>query len=332
MDIRIAVDAVGGDHGPGPIVAGAVAAARELPVSLVLAGPVDVVRPLVEALPEARGLDVRYVHAGGAIAPTEPPAALLRRRADASILAAADEVAAGRADALYSAGHTGATVVAAHSRFGMLPGVDRPALAATIPTRRGEAVLLDVGATVKCRPRHLVDFAAMGDVYARVALGIETPRVGLLSIGEEAIKGNELTREAHRRLAAACPTFLGNVEARDVYAGEADVIVCDGFTGNIVLKVSEGLVEIVGEVFRERLLAEGRATPPADAEPLPRRLDWSEYGGVPLLGVAGLAIVGHGRSSARAVRNGIAMAYRHAAAGILSRIQLAIAPTGATSS
>ncbi|HOC18527.1 MAG TPA: hypothetical protein PKK95_09675, partial [Vicinamibacterales bacterium] len=137
---------------------------------------------------------------------------------------------------------------------------------------------------------------------------------------------------AHRRLAAACPTFLGNVEARDVYAGEADVIVCDGFTGNIVLKISEGLVEIVGEVFRERLLAEGRATSTADGDALPRRLDWSEYGGVPLLGVAGLALVGHGRSSARAVRNGIAMAYRHAAAGILSRIQLAIAPTGATSS
>ncbi|HOC17312.1 MAG TPA: hypothetical protein PKK95_03535, partial [Vicinamibacterales bacterium] len=132
MDIRIAVDAVGGDHGPGPIVAGAVAAARELPVSLVLAGPVAVVRPLVEALPDARGLSVRYVDAGGAIAMDEPPAAVLRRRADASILAAAGEVAAGRADALYSAGHTGATVVAAHSRFGMLPGVDRPALAATI--------------------------------------------------------------------------------------------------------------------------------------------------------------------------------------------------------
>ena len=333
MDIRIAVDAVGGDHGPGPIVAGAVAAARELPLSLVLVGPEAEVRPLVEDLPDARGLRVRYVDAGSAIGMAEAPAAALRRHPDASIQVAAAEVAAGRADVLYSAGNTGATVVAAHSRFGMLPGVDRPALAATIPTRRGEAVLLDVGATVKCRPRHLVEFATMGEVYARVVLGIEAPRVGLLSIGEEATKGNELTREAHRRLAAACPTFLGNVEARDVYAGEADVIVCDGFTGNIVLKVSEGLVEIVGEVLRERRAAGDRG-PGGRAEPeaLPRRLDWSEYGGVPLLGVAGLALVGHGRSSARAVRNGIAMAYRHAAAGVLSRIQLAIAPTGATSS
>lgn len=332
MDIRIAVDAVGGDHGPGPIVAGAVAAARELPVSLVLVGPEAVVRAHVDELPDARGLAVRYVDAGGAIGMAEPPAAALRRHPDASIQIAVGEVAAGRADALYSAGNTGAVVVAAHSRFGMLPGVDRPALAATIPTRRREAVLLDVGATVKCRPRHLVDFATMGEVYARVALGIEAPRVGLLSIGEEAIKGNELTREAHRRLAAACPTFLGNVEARDVYAGEADVIVCDGFTGNIVLKVSEGLVEIVGEVLRERFAAGEGASVSSEGRGVPRRLDWSEYGGVPLLGVAGLALVGHGRSSARAVRNGIAMAYRHAAAGVLSRIQLAIAPTGATSS
>jgi glycerol-3-phosphate acyltransferase PlsX len=332
VDIRIAVDAVGGDHGPGPIVAGAVAAARELPVSLVLVGPEAEVRPIVEALPGAGGLAVRYVDSGGAIGMAEPPATALRRQPDASIRLAVEEVAAGRAEVLYSAGNTGATVVAAHSRFGMLPGVDRPALAATIPTRRREAVLLDVGATVKCRPRHLVGFAAMGEVYARVALGIQAPRVGLLSIGEEANKGNELTREAHRRLAAVCPTFLGNVEARDVYAGEADVIVCDGFTGNIVLKVSEGLVEIVGEVIRERLAALGRTADGLEGPALPRRLDWSEYGGVPLLGVAGLALVGHGRSSARAVRNGIAMAYRHAAAGVLARIQLAIAPTGATSS
>jgi glycerol-3-phosphate acyltransferase PlsX len=328
VHIRIAVDAVGGDHGPGPIVAGAVAAARELPVSLVLVGPAAEVGEVVEALPDARGVSLRVVDAAGAIGMAVPPATALRRHPDASIHVAVREVAEGRAEVVYSAGNTGATVVAARAQFGMLPGVDRPALAATIPTRTGDAVLLDVGATVKCRPRHLVEFAAMGEAYARVSLGIASPRVGLLSIGEEAIKGNELTREAHRRLAAACPTFLGNVEARDIYAGAADVIVCDGFTGNIVLKVSEGLVEIVGEVVRDSLAAAGGAA----AGGVPRRLDWSEYGGVPLLGVAGLALVGHGRSSARAVRNGIAMAYRHAAAGVLSRIQHAIAPTGASSS
>ncbi|MBP1634259.1 MAG: plsX [Acidobacteria bacterium] len=326
MDIRIAVDAVGGDHGPGPIVAGALAAARALPVSLVLVGPEAEVRRAVEESPEACGVAVRFVDSGRAVGMAEPPAAALRRSPGASIRVAAAEVAAGRADVLYSAGNTGATVVAAHALFGMLPGVDRPALAATIPTRRGEAVLLDVGATVKCRPQHLVEFAIMGEVYARVALGIEAPRVGLLSIGEEATKGNELTREAHRRLAAGRPAFLGNVEARDVYAGVADVIVCDGFTGNIVLKVSEGLVEIVGEILREGAADAGAP------RGLPRRLDWSEYGGVPLLGVAGLALVGHGRSLARAVRNGIAMAHRHAAAGVLSRIQHAMAPTGVSSS
>ncbi|HSK08923.1 MAG TPA: phosphate acyltransferase PlsX [Vicinamibacterales bacterium] len=331
MTIRIAVDAVGGDHGPEPIVAGAVAAARELAIALTLVGPAARVRAVFDAIPAARGLDVRFVDSDEAIGMAEPPAAALRRRPGASIAAAAREVASDRADAVYSAGNTGATVVAAHSQFGMLPGVDRPALAATIPTRAGRAVLLDVGATVKCRPHHLLQFATMGDVYARVALGVEHPRIGLLSIGEEATKGNELTRRAHACLAAACPTFRGNVEARDVYGGAVDVIVCDGFTGNVVLKVSEGLVEIIGEAVRERLAGTG-GRDVAGLDDVHRRLDWSEYGGVPLLGVAGLAIVGHGRSSARAVRNGIAMAYRHADARILSRIQHAIAPTGASSS
>src|SRR3990170_4476313 len=151
----------------------------------------------------------------------------------------------GEAAALFSAGHTGATVVAAHNAFGMLPGVDRPALAVTIPTRRHPAVLLDVGATVECRPHHLLQFAVMGSVYARVSLGLSSPRVGLLSIGEEETKGNELTREAHRLLKASLLGFIGNVEARDVYSGDADVIVCDGFTGNVALKISEGLVDTV---------------------------------------------------------------------------------------
>src|SRR6185295_7841962 len=155
---------------------------------------------------------------------------------------AADVVARGEASALFSAGHTGATVMAAHAAFGMVAGVDRPALAATIPTRTRPAVLLDVGASVECRPQHLLQFAVMGAVYARVGLGVDTPRVGLLSIGEEETKGNELTREAHRLLKGSSLGFIGNVEARDVYSGEADVIVCDGFTGNVALKISEGLV------------------------------------------------------------------------------------------
>ena len=196
--------------------------------------------------------------------------------------------------------------MAAHAAFGMLTGVDRPALAATIPTPHGPAVLLDVGASVECRPQHLLQFGVMGSVYARVALGIQTPRVGLLSIGEEATKGNELTRESHRLLKRLLPSFIGNVEARDVYRGHADVIVCDGFTGNVALKISEGLVEVIeGLLSKELSVITG----------------YAEYGGAPLLGINGIAIVGHGRSSAKAVRNGVVMVQRFASDRVIPRIQ-----------
>jgi glycerol-3-phosphate acyltransferase PlsX len=247
----------------------------------------------------------------------ESPSAALRRKPGASIRIAADTVARGEAAALFSAGHTGATVMAAHAAFGMLPGVDRPALAAVIPTPHRPAVLLDVGASVECRPQHLLQFAVMGRVFARVALGIEAPRVGLLSIGEEATKGNELTREAHRLLKASLPSFIGNVEARDVYRGLADVIVCDGFTGNVALKISEGLVDVIeGMMSRE----------------LSVLTDYAEHGGAPLLGVNGVAIVGHGRSSAKAVRNAVLMAHRFASGRLIARLEGEIAASAVTPS
>jgi glycerol-3-phosphate acyltransferase PlsX len=213
----------------------------------------------------------------------------------------------------FSAGNTGATLLAAHAAFGMLPGVDRPALATTIPTLDRGGVLLDAGANVECRAQHLVQFAAMGTVYARLALGVDGPHVGLLSIGEEATTGNELTREAHKLLRASTLNFIGNVEARDVYTGQAEVIVCDGFTGNVALKISEGLVEVVERLLRDEL---GRTFSTRVGYLLSirafrrfrKRVDYSEYGGAPLLGVAGLCIVGHGRSSVKAVRNTVAMA------------------------
>ena len=224
--------------------------------------------------------------------------------------------------------------MAAHGAFGMLPGVDRPALAIAIPTRRRPAVLLDAGASVECRPHHLLQFAVMGSVYARVAFDIPSPRVGLLSIGHEESKGNELTREAHRLLKAAPLTFIGNVEARDVYSGEADVIVCDGFTGNVALKISEGLVEMVEELLRDELsstitMRVGSLLTRRALRRFRRRVDYSEYGGAPLLGVAGVTIVGHGRSSAKAVRNAIAMAYRFAATDFIKRVEQEIAAAGA---
>jgi glycerol-3-phosphate acyltransferase PlsX len=316
--LKIAVDAMGGDHAPSAVVDGVVAAARHLAIQVALVGRAADLESAMAAHPDWRELGLHIVDAPDVIGMSDPPAATLRRRPRASIRVAADLVAGGEAAALFSAGHTGATVMAAHAAFGMIPGVDRPALATTIPTRDTPAVLLDSGANVECRPHHLLQFAVMGSVYARIALGVERPRVGVLSIGEEEGKGNELTREAHRLIKALALrgpadggsplNFVGNVEARDIYSGAADVIVCDGFTGNIVLKTSEGLVEaFLADRFEDSVL------------------DYSQYGGAPLLGVAGLTIVGHGRSSAKAVRSALTLAFRFASGDFRGRVEQEIA-------
>ena len=334
--IHIAVDAMGGDEAPGHIVDGALAAARHFDLGVTLVGPADRLEEELSRHPEVDRARVRIVHADAVIEMAEAPTAALRRKPTASIRVAADAVARGEAAALFSAGHTGATVMAAYSAFGMLPGVDRPALAATIPTRRQPAILLDVGASVECRPQHLLQFAVMGSMYARVAFAIDAPRVGLLSIGEEESKGNELTREAHRLLKASSLSFIGNVEARDVYSGAADVIVSDGFTGNIALKVSEGLVEVVEELLRDELSSTittrvGSLLTSRAMRHFRKRVDYSEYGGAPLLGPAGIAIVGHGRSSAKAVRNAVAMAYRFVSSQFIERVEREIAASAQAS-
>jgi glycerol-3-phosphate acyltransferase PlsX len=328
--IWVAVDAMGGDFAPRNVVDGALAAARHFDLGVTLVGPPDLLEREL-----ARHLDVdpqriRLVEATEVVAMEESPAAALRRKPQASIKVAAEIVARGEASALFSAGHTGATVMAAHAAFGMLPGVDRPALAVTIPTRGRPAILLDVGASVECRPQHLLQFGIMGNVYARVVFGTKSPRVGLLSIGEEASKGTELTREAHRLLKTAPLAFIGNIEARDVYGGSADVIVSDGFTGNIALKISEGLVETMETLLGEELsstvtMRVGSLLTRRALRRFKRRVDYSEYGGAPLLGVAGITIVGHGRSSAKAVRNAIAMAYRFADQHFIQRVEQTIA-------
>jgi phosphate acyltransferase len=328
--IWIAVDAMGGDAAPGRIVDGAVAATRHFDLGVVLVGPAPRLEAELDRHAELDRTRVRVVNADAVVEMTESPTAALRRKPTASIKVAADLVATGEAGAVFSAGHTGASVMAAYAAFGMLPGVDRPALAATIPTRRQPAVLLDVGASVECRPQHLLQFAVMGGVYAKVAFDMETPRIGLLSIGEEETKGNELTREAHRLLKTAPLQFIGNVEARDVYTGVADVIVCDGFTGNVALKVSEGLVEVMEDLLREELsstmtMRVGSMLTRRALRRFRRRVDYSEYGGAPLLGVAGITIVGHGRSSAKAVRNAVALAYRFASGQLVRRLEREIA-------
>jgi phosphate acyltransferase len=323
--MRIAIDAMGGDDGPASIIDGALVAARHLQIGLVLVGEGATIERELARHPRAAALDLRIVDTPEFIAMEEPAASALRRKPRASVRLAAEAVRDGAAEAFFSAGHTGASVVAALGAFGRLPGVDRPALATIIPTRGQPAVLLDSGATVECRPQYLVQFAVMGAAYARVALGCRSPRVGLLSVGEEESKGNDLTREAHQLLKTAPVNFVGNVEGRDVYAGHADVIVCDGFTGNVTLKISEGLVETVQQLLHDELSATfgtrvGYLLSRQAYRRFRKRVDSAEYGGAPLVGVNGLCLVGHGRSSAKAVRNAVAMAARFVSQDLIAKL------------
>jgi glycerol-3-phosphate acyltransferase PlsX len=327
----VAVDALGGDHAPGAPVLGALQAARR-GVAVTLVGPSAAIQTELQRHGAWESLPIRIEEAAEAVQMSEAPLAALRRKPRASVRVAANLAASGHANALFSAGHTGATLLSAHGAFGVLAGVERPALAVTVPTRTGAALLLDAGANVDCRPEHLVQFAIMGAAYARVALQIERPKVGLLSIGEEAGKGNDLIREAHQRLQSAPIDFIGNLEAREFFTGRADVIVCDGFTGNIALKVGESLVEAVDHMLREELGAEmltqlGALLTRRAFSRFKQRVDYAEYGGAPLLGVAGVALVGHGRSSAQAVENGIALAARLAESGVVDRLAEALKPT-----
>lgn len=322
--MRIAIDAMGGDGGPGDVVAGAVMAARQHGIRLLLVGQhAQIDAELARA--DVGGLDIRVADAPDVIAMDESPASALRRKPGASIRVALEAVARGEAAAVFSAGHTGATVVAAHAALGVMPGAERPALAATLPAFASPTVLLDVGANADCRPQHLLHFGRMGAAWARVALGVSQPRIALLSIGEEATKGNELIRDAHQVLRAAEPRFVGNIEARELYTGAADVVVCDGFTGNVALKVSEGLAEAVGTMLRSELddtaLSRfgGWLSRGAFAR-FRRKLDADYYGGVPLLGVRGLCLVGHGRSSPTAACNAIVLAHRLAGQGLIDRV------------
>jgi glycerol-3-phosphate acyltransferase PlsX len=316
---------MGGDLAPRVVIEGALSAARSLRLSLLLVGPEDRLRAELADQPLAHSADIEIRHAPDRVEMGEPPLAALRRKPRASIRVAADAVARGDADAVFSAGNTGATVIAAHAAFGMLAGIDRPALAATIPTRIGAAVLVDSGANVECRPSHLLQFASMGAVFARLSLRVERPRVGLLSIGEEETKGNDLTRDAHRLLRESPLAFVGNLDARGLYSGEADVIVCDGFTGNIALKVSESVVETVEVLLGEELSTTfttrlGLLLSRRAFRRFRRRVDYAESGGAPLLGVGRPCVIGHGRSGSKAIRNALALTERFVAAGLLDRI------------
>jgi glycerol-3-phosphate acyltransferase PlsX len=325
--VKIAVDAMGGDHGPAVVVEGAVAAARELGASVVLVGDKAAIERELARLGVPAGLEIR--HASQVVGMGESPSQALRRKRDSSLRIAAELVRDGEASAFVSAGNTGAAMAVAMFVVGVLRGVDRPAIAAVLPNLKGHSVLLDVGANVDPKPWHLFQFAVMGNVYARDILAIERPRVGLLSVGEEEGKGNELTKEAYEQLKDSSLNFLGNVEGRDIYNGNCDVVVTDGFTGNVALKISESLAEMVGAMIREELMRDTRsklaaalARPAFDR--FKKRVDYVEMGGAPLLGIDGGAIICHGASPVKAIKNAVRVATEWAKAGLNEHIRAAL--------
>lgn len=313
---------MGGDAGPPPVVEGAVLAVQEDPLlSIILVGDERRVRAELTKHPSLSRLTVS--HAPTAVGMDESPSSVVRRRRDSSIWLATELVKAGKADAVVSAGHTGASMATAFFLLGTLQGVERPAIATILPTLKGPAVLLDVGANVDSKPQHLVRFALMGHAFAQRMLAVAAPRVGLLSIGEEDSKGNELTKETFKLLKHAPINFIGNVEGRDVYTGHADVIVCDGFIGNVALKISEGLAEAIMQVLRREIAQSVLGglgfwlLKPAFRR-FKRQVDYAEYGGAPLLGLNGVSIICHGRSSSKAIKNALRVA-RDFVAGDVNR-------------
>lgn len=310
--MRIAVDAMGSDRHPQPDVEGALQAAREYGIQVVLVGNKGIVEPEL-AKHDVSGLTVSLVHASQIIEMKEHPAAAAKRKKDASMVVGIKLLKQGQADAFVSAGNSGGVLASALLYLGRIRGVKRPALSSVFPTRKGHCFLLDLGANTDCKPEYLLQFALMGSVYAERVLGIANPSVAIVSIGEEEGKGSKLVQETYPLLKASGLNFVGNAEGKDIPAGIADVIVTDGFTGNVIAKLSEGVAGLMQDIIKEAILSSpltklgGLLVKPALAQ-VRKHLDWREYGGGPLLGVDGVVIVAHGRSDSLAIKNAIRVA------------------------
>ncbi len=319
--MKIAVDAMGGDFAPGSIVEGAVLAAREHGVPVVLVGEEKIVRQEAARYPGSDSLPLTFVHASEVVGMDESPLTPIRKKKDSSIKVAFDLLKRGEASAVVSAGNSGAVLATAVFVLEKLGGVDRPAIGTMFPTLKGSTLLLDAGANVDCKPFHLVQFAIMGDAYAKYIFKKDKPVVGLLSNGEEESKGNELIRETNAILRQSSIGYMGPVEGRDIFNGRADVVICDGFVGNAALKICEGLAEAIGAMIRQKLEASFKAKiayllARDVVDGIKKKLDYSEYGGAPLLGVNGVVIIGHGRSSAKAIKNAVRLAHEFAQDGL----------------
>ncbi|MCX7593435.1 MAG: phosphate acyltransferase PlsX [Fischerella sp.] len=325
--VRIAIDAMGGDHAPGEIIAGALRAREELGVEVLLVGDPQKIEAVLP--PKINLAQVQIVPAEDAIAMDEEPLSGVRRKPKASINVAMDLVKQGRADGVISAGHSGAAMAAALLRLGRLPGIDRPAIGAVFPTMIAskQVLILDVGANVDCRPKFLEQFAVMGSIYSQYVLDVPEPKVGLLNIGEEDCKGNDAVVRAHQLLRENSQiAFIGNAEGRDVLSGQFDVIVCDGFVGNVLLKFAEAVGEVMLQIIREELPQGlqgqvGTAILKPNLKRIKQRIDHAEHGGALLLGVDGICIIGHGSSQAPSIFNAIRLAKEAVDNQVLLRIQ-----------
>ncbi len=320
---------MGGDHAPSTVVEGAVLAAIELNAEIILVGDQEEVGQALRHYP-SRGLSISIVHAPQKVRMDDPPSLVVRKKRESSIWIATELVKKKEAVAVISAGNTGASMATALFILGPIPGVERPAIATSLPTLRGTSLLIDVGANVDCKPQQLLQFAIMGQIYAKEVMGIAQPKVGLLSIGEEDTKGNELTKEAFKLIKASTVNFIGNVEGRDIYAGTADVVVCDGFIGNVALKLSEGLADAMIQLLKREIMTSylaklGALLLKPCFKRFRKKIDYAEYGGAPLLGVDGISIICHGRSSAKAIKNAVRMAMEASVHGVNNHIKEQIA-------
>ncbi len=318
--MKVAVDAMGGDFGPRVVVEGAIQASLEYKAEVLLVGKEDVIKKEYDSLPHSRA-NVTIVNALESI-DMEEGLLSIRRKKKSSIRIGTELVKAKEAEAFVSTGNTAAVVYISKKVLGALQGVERPALSVLVPTLKGLTLLTDVGANVNCKPQHLVQFAVMGNVFMESVMGLKNPRVALMSIGEEEIKGNDLTKEVHERLVSSALNFIGNIEGKDIYSGHADVIVSDGFTGNIALKVSEGVVETFFNMARTEIMKNlfakiGFTLMKRNVKKLYKKIDYAEFGGAHLLGLNGVCIIGHGRSNPNAVKNAV----RQAREFVLQRVQ-----------
>ncbi len=319
--MKIAVDAMGGDHAPREVVLGALKAARD-DLKIVLVGDKDKISLELE---QVNSNNIEIVHASESIDMSEHPAAAVRRKKDSSIVRAIQLLKEGHVSAVVSAGNTGAVMASSLLGLGRIKGIERPAIASVLPSEKGSTVFLDVGANLDCKPRNLVQFAIMGSLYAEKILGFNSPKVALLNVGEEECKGNEQTQAAFALLKEAGINFTGNIEGRDLFKGTANVVVCDGFVGNVMLKTCEGLAMSLMSMMKEELASNwlfkvGTALALPALKRIGKRVDYSEYGGVPLLGVNGVVVVSHGSSSAYAIKNAIEAAEEAAYSGLVLSI------------